>query len=174
MTSITFRARKTDPASGFTLLELIGVLVIIASMMAIVAPSLRRFVASRRTSEGASQIVALMQHARDAAVNEADVYRFNLDTNTGEYWLTRQEGVTFVEPESWFGQVFALPPDVTAEWKDDNGNVVTREHVSFYPTGRLEPGHVRLQDRDGNVAFVRCASPTEMFRVEKIDVDRFE
>ena len=161
-------------AVGFTLLELIGVLVIIALLMAMVAPTLRGFAASRRINESAAQIVALMGHARDMSINEGIVYRFNLDTQAGHYWLTHQDGVTYKELEESFGQIFSLPHDVTARWEHDNDSIAALEHVSFYPTGRVEPANLRLDGVHGKVALVRCMSPTEMFHVETIDLDRPE
>jgi len=152
------------------LLELLGVLMIIALLMAIMAPSLRGFTASRQTVEGAAQIVTLMAHARDMAVNEAGVYRFNLDPQVSSYWLTQQENADHIGVKGLFGQIFSLPRDVTAQWLDENGNVVGREHVTFYPTGRIEPAILHLTGRDGKIALVRCDAPTEMYRVQTINL----
>ena len=170
MTFITFRYRKTEMPRGFTLLELVGVLMIIALLMTIMTPSLRGFAASRQTVESAAQIVALMAHARDIAVNEGGAYRFNFHPQLSSYWLTRQESANYIEVKGLFGQIFSLPRDVTARWRDENGNVVAREHVTFYPTGRIEPAILHLTGRDGKVALVRCDAPTEMYRVQTINL----
>jgi len=183
MIFIIFRCRKTNvkpsrppskPVVGFTLLELVGVLVIIALLTGMVAPSLRGFAASRRVNESAAQIVALMRHARDMSINEGMVYRFNLDTQVGHYWLTQQDGVTYEELNKSFGQIFSLPHDVTAQWIHDNRSASALEHVSFYPTGRIEPATLRLNGVRSKVAIVSCATPTEMYRVETIDLDQLE
>ena len=174
MTFITFRCRNTETPRGFTLLELIGVLMIIALLMAIMAPSLRGFAASRQTVEGAAQIVALMAHARDMAVNEGGAYRFNLDPQLSSYWLTRQESANYIGVKGLFGQIFSLPGDVTAQWLDEHGNVVARKQVSFYPTGRVEPAILHLTGRDGKVAMVRCDAPTETYRVQTMNLEQFQ
>ena len=137
-------------------------LVIIALLAGMVVPSLRGFAASRRINESAAQIVALMQHARDMSINEGMVYQFNLDTQAGHYWLTQKNGVTYKKLNESFGQNFSLPHDVTAQWIHDNRSAAALEHVSFYPTGRIEPATLRLAGVRGKVAFVSCTAPTEI------------
>lgn len=164
----------SKPVVGFTLLELIGVLVIIALLMAMVAPSLRGFTASRQINNSAAQIVALMRHARDMSINEGKVYQFNFDAQAGHYWLTQQDGVSYKELDESFGQIFSLPHGVTARWGHDNGGAVAAARLSFYPSGRVEPTNLRLESVHGKVALVRCRAPTEIFRVETIDHDQLE
>jgi Tfp pilus assembly protein FimT len=53
-----------------TLLELILVMVILSTVLAMAAPSLRGFFASRRTQDTAAQILALTQLARSQAICE--------------------------------------------------------------------------------------------------------
>ena len=64
---------------GLTLLELVLVMVIICTILAMAAPSLRGFFTSRETSDAAAQIVALTHLARSQAITEGRVYRLNLD-----------------------------------------------------------------------------------------------
>jgi len=149
---------------GFTLLELVLVMVIICTVLAMAAPSLRGFFASRQTADAAAQIVALTQLARSGAVAEGRIYRLNLDVEAGTYWLTAQEGGTFENLHSEFGRVFSVPEGTLVSWEapprgDSPG------YVQFYPSGRTEATTIRLAGRQGDVIEITCPSPTELFRV---------
>ena len=58
---------------GFTLLELILVMVILSTVLAMAAPSLSGFFGSRQTHDTAAQILALTQLARSQAISEGVV-----------------------------------------------------------------------------------------------------
>lgn len=54
---------------AFTLLELIAVLVLISTVLAAAAPSLRGFVRGRRTAEAAAKVLSLTHLGRSRAVS---------------------------------------------------------------------------------------------------------
>lgn len=151
------------------MLELIVVMVLIATILAIASPSLRGFVSSRKLDEGTSQMLALMNHARSQAINEGVVIRFNLDEDAGEFWLTVQEGAEFVEIEDDFGRRFLLPENITAEWLTEMEMEDNATFTVFYPTGRTQPGELRLTSIDGRIAELICESATEMYRARTIE-----
>ena len=98
-----------------TLLELILVMVILSTVLAMAAPSLRGFFASRRSEDTAAQILALTQLARSQAISEGILYRLNFDTQERTYWLTAQQAGAFEPLDKEFGQIFELPKDVEME-----------------------------------------------------------
>jgi len=151
-------------AAGFTLLELILVMVIICTVLAMASPSLRGFFASRATHDAAAQMVALAQFARAQAAAEGRVYRLNLDSENGQYWLTRQEQGAFAPLPSEFGRVFSLPEGTSASWDTSTG-ADAPDRVSFYPDGRAEAARIHLTGRQGEALDVVCGSPAELFRV---------
>ena len=69
--------------SGFTLLELVMVMLIIAIMAGLLAPALFRFTVGRSVENFGRRIVGAAQYARAQSISEARVYRLNLDRNTG-------------------------------------------------------------------------------------------
>ena len=149
---------------GFTLLELILVMVILSTVLAMAAPSLRGFFASRQTHDTAAQILALTQLARSQAISEGIVYRLNFDTRQRTYWLTAQQAGAFEKPQTGFGQIFNLPKDMVMELEGIEEED-TEMFLVFTPQGTVTAGTVRLIDRRGRALEVTCPTVTESFSI---------
>lgn len=150
--------------AGFTLLELILVMLILATVLAMAAPSLRGFFGSRQSEDAAAQILALTQFARSQAISEGVVYRLNFDTTDRVYWLTVRTSGLYKELETEFGQVFTLPKDMIVELEDierEDGEVF----VEFTPQGIVTAATIRLIDRAGRALEVTCPTVTESFSI---------
>ncbi len=152
---------RTD---GFTLLELILVMVILSTVLAMAAPSLSGFFGSRQTHDAAAQILALTQLARSQAISEGIVYRLNFDTTQRQYWLTAQQAGTFEELKTGLGQIFTLPKDMVMEL-DDVDEQDADTFLQFTPQGTVTAGTVRLIDRRGAALEITCPTVTESFSI---------
>ena len=160
-----FQFRRTLlSARGFTLLELLIVMVIIAIIAGTVAPRLISFAASRNAANAARQIVSLATYAHSQAIAEARVYHLNVDPSAGSYWLTADKDGQFTAPTNEFGQKYELPDGVKMDSdiarQSDGGT-----YVKFDPTGRGEQATMTLTDQNGKKTVVTCASATEMFHI---------
>jgi prepilin-type N-terminal cleavage/methylation domain-containing protein len=155
---------------GFTLLELILVMLILSTVLAMAAPSLRGFFGSRKTHDEAAQILALTQFARSQAISEGIIYRLNFETRERTYWLTAQQSGAFEKLKTEFGQVFTFPNDIIAELED-----VEKEDnemfLEFTPQGTVTAGTIRLIDRRGLVLKVTCPTVTESFSIVESQED---
>jgi len=165
-TLITGPTTERDGArrGGFTLLELVLVMMIVCTVLAIAAPSLRGFFAGRQTADAAAGLVALTQLARSQAISEGSPYRLNVDTSAGTYWLTFQNAGAFQGLSSEFGRAFRLPEGVQLDLSVD-GAQTSRAYVTFFPDGRVEPATITLSGRQGDQTQIRCLSPADSFRV---------
>lgn len=162
--------RHASQRAGFTLLELILVMVILCVVMAMAAPSLRRMWASSGQDNAAAQMVALANWARMQSINEGRIYRLNIDEAKGEYWLTAQEEEEFVELRSEFGRVFVLPQEVRSKiQRDDQAG---GQWIAFHPTGRTEVATIVLTGKQDEETRVGCLSPTELFKVIQSDEEQ--
>lgn len=149
-----------------TLLELILVMLILSTVLALAAPSLRGFFASRRIDDTAAQILALTQFARSQAVSEGTTYRLNFDTRDRTYWLTAQKAGVFEVLDTEIGQVYTLPKDIKIELED----VEQKDRdvfLAFTAHGTMTPGLVRLTDSSGRTLEISCPSVTESFSIEE-------
>ena len=75
-------------ARGFTLLELILVMLILCLTLGLSGPSLKGFFAMRKLEDTGAKIVSLMEYARTQAICEGRVYRFYIDLRGRTYWLS--------------------------------------------------------------------------------------
>jgi prepilin-type N-terminal cleavage/methylation domain-containing protein len=149
---------------GMTLLELILVMLILSTVLAMAAPSLRGFFASRRIDDTAAHILALTQYARSQAISEGIVYRLNFDTRDCTYWLTAQKAGVFESLKTEVGQVYTLPKDIKLELED----IEQKDRdvfITFTPHGTMTDGTIRLIDQGGRTLEVACPSVTESFSI---------
>ncbi len=156
--------RRPSSDSAMTLLELILVMVILSTVLAMAAPSLRGFFASRRLDGAAAQILALTQLARSQAVSEGIVYRLNFDTRDRTYWLTARKAGVFESLDTEMGQVYTIPQDIELDLQDIDKKDKD-VFLAFTPHGTATAGVVRLTDRSGRVLEVSSPSLTEPYSI---------
>ncbi len=150
---------------GFTLLELIMVLLILAIAVALVAPSMGNFARSHQSLETADQLVTLTRFAHTQAASEGTIYRLNLDLRARRFWLSIQDSSGDHPLATSSGQMFDLPQgvDMQCDIAPDpagKGRIV----IHFYPNGRTEPGTIRLANGRSTIQ-VSCPSASEPFDI---------
>ena len=150
---------------GFTLLELILVMVVISAVLAISAPSLRGFFASRQTADLAGHILALTKYARSTAIVRGQPCRLNVDSAAGRFWLTVQETGAFVSPTSEMGRQHQLPEGASLKLECQARPQAEEEYIQFEPSGRCDVATITIRGRQGDEYLVTTASGGEPYRV---------
>lgn len=124
---------------GFTLVELIVVLVILAALTALVAPSFSRTIVSARLRGSAAEVRSTLARARALAVAGGRERFVVFDLEKGEYGLdndaTRRG---FPDPVRLSGVRLAGEPM-------ERGDAVVR----FFPDGTAEEAEVSVAGGDG-------------------------
>jgi len=153
--------RKT---SAFTLIELILVMVILAFVVATIAPLLRGFAVGRRAADNAANLVSLAEYARGQAIAEARTYRLNFNEQDNSYWLTvdNNDGA-FQPPLNDFGRQFKATEGISV--RCDAKAQPDGQYIQFRSNGRSDPARVVVSDRLGKSLVVACPSATETFQV---------
>jgi len=164
-TSITGRRPSSAPA-GFTLIELIVVMLVVAVAMGIIAPSLSGFARARADAEAAENVLAQTNLARNLAATMGTVSRVNFDYQNNTCWVTVQQAGAFVELNTSDGMPVALPEEMSVRLELP-ADQEPRTFVQFLPDGRAEQAIIWLGGRDGRIYKVACPSATDRFRIIK-------
>jgi prepilin-type N-terminal cleavage/methylation domain-containing protein len=150
---------------GFTLLELVLVLLLIGMVLAMAAPSLRGFFASRQTADATMKVLSLTQWARGEAIASGQRCRLNFDPDGRSCWVSRQRAGTFEISE---GRTVEMSETDRISLKSDLVDP-SATYVQFYPSGRSDTAAMEIAGRQGTF-IVANAGPTEPFRISEGEV----
>ena len=125
-------------SEGFTFVELIVVLAILAGIAALVAPSFSRTVASARLRTAASDVRTTLARGRALAVAATKERTVAFDLSRGEFGVDN-EAVRILPETIRLGAV--LP----GEERQERGNV----RVRFYPDGSGDEAEISVTAEDG-------------------------
>ena len=118
---------------GFTLVELIVVMVIIALMMGLLATSLSRSVSSAEARAATRKLVANLRYTRTKAIVDKAEKTFSVDIENRSYTAPGRKQVTLPE-----GVELTL---TTARSEMTSENV---GGIRFFPDGGSTGGHIEL------------------------------
>lgn len=154
-------------AKAFTLLELILIMIILCTVLAMAAPSLRGFFSSRQLNDISEQILAMTRYAKVQAVFESRYYRVNFDPYERFYWISSLRASQYERLDTNFGNVYSIPTEIDMSFDNvsyDNGIY----YFEFDPGGYSKEAAVRLKDNQDNVQEVVCYSPAENYEIVEI------
>src|SRR5688572_717131 len=136
---------------GFTLIELVMVLVVVAAALAVAAPSLGGWRRGQRLQSAGDEFLAVARHGRALAVANAQSHRLYIDSTNGTYWLMAEQGQEFVNLGTGMGRVFSLPEGCSITITNPTGQLPL-DYVTFYPTGRMAPAvNIVITGESGDV-----------------------
>ena len=95
---------------GFSMMEIMLVLVIISVLTTISLPALRGFAASRRLKTSAQAIVDTLTFARSIAITERTTHLVVFDLTGNRYWLTSSETFDVQNPIASVGRTTNVTP----------------------------------------------------------------
>jgi len=127
----------SDPrhqSAGFTLLELLIVILIMAVIVGVSVPRFRRTFGHLQLQVFANNVVRLFSYARNRAVTRREVLRVHFDVAGRQYWLAQaKENLLEGESEriaSKFNRISSIPETISLE--------PSASEVTFYPDGRVD------------------------------------
>ncbi|XAM00275.1 prepilin-type N-terminal cleavage/methylation domain-containing protein [Phycisphaeraceae bacterium D3-23] len=156
--------RRLHP--GFTLIELILVLVIIGALLAVVAPSLRGLRTSTRLDDTSGQLLAMIELASHRAATEGRPYRVVIDDVEHLCWIEAQTAGGFERPTASYGNKIALDPHILIESNalDASLDLIT---LRVEPDGTGELVQIFVTDDEGKERVVYAPSLAEPYRISK-------
>ena len=118
---------------GFTLVELIVVMVIIALMMGLVAASLSRSVSSAEARAATRKLVANLRYTRTKAIVDKQEKTFSVDIENRSYTAPGRKAITLPD-----GVELSLTT-ARSEMTDENVG-----GIRFFPDGGSTGGHIEM------------------------------
>lgn len=149
---MTRRAARSAPA--FTLVELILVMALLATVMAFAAPSLSRSLRERNLAQEAVRLIAATEYGRDEAVSQGVPMIVSIEPETRRIAVEPKPGYAVAGGRShqyWLSDEVRIEATARAT----SGGVL--EAVEFSPGGTPEPASVAqitLTDRFENQVVV--------------------
>lgn len=173
MTISRITRRPNSPGSGFTLLELLLVVTMMALLTAIALPRFSRLTERTRLEEGAQALASIVRFGRMESVRRGLKVRLEFGENGSRFRLNVQDPATtyrgsFTEFEDDFLDSWqTLPARVrVASVLGREGRGAPRQIV-FHPNGFASATELDLRDARGKSISVKLdALPSEV-RVEK-------
>ena len=160
---------RRSKSRGFTLLELVLVMLIAATALAIAAPRLAGWSKGQKLRSCAEEFVRMTRLARTKAVSNATVYRILLDSATVNFKLQVQSGTEFTEVKESLSENAAPlvngKIEVVRSGTEEMGASSVANGIDFYPSGRTQPMRVRITDETGHSIEIECTTPAEDFRI---------
>ncbi len=137
-------ASERRTAGGFTLIELIVVMMIIAILAAGITPMFRDSMVELKNRRVVSDMLATMKYAQERAIADGREYRFCVDPVDGRYWVeqfTKRIGSDkrFAPVTEGLLRPARLPDNARFAQVEAQSIPGTRaKQISFYPSGSCD------------------------------------
>lgn len=108
---------------GFTLIELMIVVVLIGIFAAIAVPSFTQFINKSRTQSFNNELLALLQYTRSTAVEQRTFFKACKETAAGkETWSVKKK----CDAASEVLRTLDIPTNITVETSEDSQEIIFR------------------------------------------------
>jgi len=150
---------ESRAGSGFTLLELIVVLILMAASAAVILPSFTSGLQGLELETSSRDLVTRMRRARSDAIGTQRVFRIILDQapQDSAYYALANDYEEEIERYPFAkGTLIEIPPSQSLPLK-----------LSFYPNGRSSGGKFLIANQQGKRLYVLVNPITGLGRVTR-------
>jgi general secretion pathway protein H len=159
---------------GFSLIELIVVLVVIGLSASLVVPSLSRFSKTVELKGAARKISAILRYCRSEAVNKGQTYQIIFDSDLREVRVQKTESSEEKEDDmrkegKAVRQMYHLPGGINVKEVD----IASPQHssdyptIEFYPNGGSNGGSFLLNSAERRGYRIKVHFLTGMVKIEE-------
>ena len=151
------RNRKVNQHRGFTLIELMVVMVIIALIMGLVATSMSKSISGAEARAASRKLVTSLRYTRARAIIEKQEQVFEVDTENRSYQAPGRKQIEL--PEGVDVTVTTARSEMTSE---------AISGIRFFPDGGSTGGHIELtvNDREYRVNVAWLTGETKLEKPE--------
>lgn len=143
---------------GFTMMELVLVLLVLTIIAGMVIPSLSGVARGRLAPNVAYNILSLAKYAHTQALSEGRNYCLEINVRDNSYQLFAEEGSAKQTIPGTLGQKYTLEDGMTigSSIATDNNT----QTIRFYPNGRMDVVQIKIT-RDQQSVLLACPSAAE-------------
>jgi type II secretion system protein H len=159
---------------GFSLIELMVVLILISLSIALVTPSLSRFSRTVELRAAAKKVSTIFRYCRSEAVNKGLVYQTLFDSNSREVRvqsMARNEEKDEKGKEKISEKAYLLPEGIRMKEVDNPSSQSPPGSplMEFYPNGGSNGGTILLDSQDRIGYKIKVDFLTGMVKVERAE-----
>lgn len=159
---------------GFSLLELMVVLILLSLSIALVTPSLSRFSRTVELKGAAKKVSAILRYCRSEAVNKGQVYQALFDSNLRE---VRVQSMASKKEKDEKGEAktsektYSLPEGIRMKELDRSSLPYPSDipRIEFYPSGGSNGGTILMDSPDRTGYKIHVDFLTGMVKVERVE-----
>ncbi|MEA1927649.1 MAG: prepilin-type N-terminal cleavage/methylation domain-containing protein [Candidatus Auribacterota bacterium] len=173
------RTRKKEKNSGFTLIELAVVIILIGVVFIIVMPRLTGLLSGRKLMGFSRELAGVLDYTRTRAVVDGKVYNFHLDRTKQEYWFIAKEDddrkASYYsyreEEEVKKPRIRKIPEGISIKRLKLETRARDRYKpvIRFYPRGNSNGAEIYLETEQGDRTVIKVKSYTGKSEVEAVE-----
>jgi len=135
---------------GYTLIELIVVIVLLGLMLGVSIPRFRQALLSDSLDTAALRVIGLVQNLREKAISGQVPYILHFDIRENRIWAFAGNA-SEEEQEIARDRAYELPQDIRIQdvWTWSNGKFFDEGTIRFSRKGYIEQSVIHLQSEDG-------------------------
>jgi hypothetical protein len=151
--------QRKNSSAGFTLIELALVALILAVIIGLSMPMLKKTYLSLASREASYSLIKMMSYGRESAIIKNKSYKILFGFHEARYELmeldTLQNIGTYKKADGIFGRAFKLPEGIEFSGPD--------KEVVFYPDGTVSPTKIVIGSKNDKytIAVTRSGAAIE-------------
>jgi len=165
---------QTAHRAGFSLLELVIVLTLLAILSMAVVPVFRGTFVSVAADHGVRDLTATVRYAQERAVTDCTEYRLYLDPEAGEYVVHQLDSIeadrtkVFVPARDRLGQKMRLPENVEMRRPKARKDKETNSYyIAFFPNGACDDAEIVLETPNRRRVRIRTEGSLGRMKVDE-------
>ena len=140
---------ERNSAAGYTLLELIVVIVLLGLMFGLTVPKFRQALVNDSLNATSLRLIGLVQDLREQAVRGQEPYTLHFDIRANEVWAFANSA-SEDEQEKARKRAYKLPADIEIQdiWSWSSGKLYDEATIRFSKKGYIEQSIIHLKSED--------------------------
>jgi prepilin-type N-terminal cleavage/methylation domain-containing protein len=158
--------KRKSSVSGFTLIELMVVLVLISIMSAVIVGEMGGTFHDALLRSTGRQLTSVFSLASSRAISQDRMHQVRFDRETGRYAVETRRHGEFVPVEALGGSHGTIDSHIALRLRGEG----MTDAISFYPDGTADEREIELRDPEGFGLALRINPVTS--RVQLIQLER--